>query len=187
MFVLEAPCIYEHGSLAILIEPALVLSLPSNFTPPPASWDTLQLIVPVGSSYKGGHYIVTYTSTYDCGQDLDPSNFRPWLLDHTKNLALTLDYPALTTPIDHLESFWPFLSCPQFHLTSSKFRLDCLTSLWPRSWVGVQLPMQCLPLKYSRKYGIWISLFSFNSSSCPRAVWLKIIVTCFIQWRSISS
>ena len=24
----------------------------------------------------GGHYIVAYTSTRDCGQDLDPSNFR---------------------------------------------------------------------------------------------------------------
>ena len=58
----------------------------------------------VASYYKGGgHYIVACTPTRDRGQDLDPSNFRAWPLDRTENLALTLDYPALTTPIDRLE------------------------------------------------------------------------------------
>ena len=53
------------------------------------------------------------TSTRNRGQDLDPSNFRAqWPLDRTENLALTLDYLALTTPINRLESLWLFLSCP---------------------------------------------------------------------------
>ena len=30
---------------------------------------------------------------------------------------------------------------------ASKFHHDHLTSLWPRSWVGVQSPMQCHPLE----------------------------------------
>ena len=93
---------------------------------------------------RGGHYISACTSTRDRGQDLDPSNFHAWPLDRIENLALTLDYRALTTPIDRLERLWPFLSC--LSLTAwpaSKFCLDRLTSLWPWSRVGVQSPMQC--------------------------------------------
>ena len=90
----------------------------------PSFWD-LAIFVPTNTlmtlSYAhvqlkqgGGRYIVACTSTH--GQDLDPSNFLAWPLNHTKNLALTLDYPALNTPIGHLESLWPFLSCPWFLL-----------------------------------------------------------------------
>ena len=66
------------------------------------------------SMIKGGHYIVACTSTRDRGQDLDPSNNRVWPLDTTENLALTPDYPALTTPIDRPKSFDRFSSCPRF-------------------------------------------------------------------------
>ena len=54
--------------------------------------------------YKGGHYIVACTPTCDHGRDLDPSIFRPSPLDRTENLVLTLDSPALTTPIDEVDS-----------------------------------------------------------------------------------
>ena len=84
----------------------------------------------------GGHYIVTCTSTRDRGQDLDPSNFCAWPLDHTENLALTLDCRALTTLINRLQTvsklppISTLITCP-----ASKFHLDCLTSLLPRSRV----------------------------------------------------
>ena len=90
---------------------------------------SLRFTVVLPQIIKGGHYIVACTSTHDHGQDLDPSNFCSWPLDHTEYLALTVDYPALTTPIDCLESLWLFLSCLDSYLdrlTSSKlkFRLD---------------------------------------------------------------
>ena len=52
---------------------------------------------------KGGHCIGDCTPTRDRGQDLDPANFHARPVDHIENLALTLDYRALTTPIDRLE------------------------------------------------------------------------------------
>ena len=93
----------------------------SNFT----GWSLDLILIPVTGvstagicvvfmTTRGRHYISTCTSTRDRGQDLDPSNFYAWPLDRTENLALTLDYRALTTPIDRLERLWPFLSCPWF-------------------------------------------------------------------------
>ena len=81
---------------------------------------------------RGWHYIGAYTSIHDRGQDLDPSNFYAWLLDHTENLTLTLDYPALTTPIERLERLWPFLSYPRFLAWPfDQLRTFTLTALTP--------------------------------------------------------
>ena len=87
--------------------------------------------------YKGGDTIIMIsacTSTRDRGQDLDPSNFHAWPLDRTENLALTLDYWALTTPIDRLERLWPFLSCPRFLAWPWPLDSDRLTSFKISPW-----------------------------------------------------
>ena len=67
-------------------------------------------------------------------QDLDPSDFRAWPFDHTENSALTLDYSALATPIEHLERLTVSKLASTVCLTTwpaSKFHLDCYTSLDP--------------------------------------------------------
>ena len=100
---------------------------------------------------RGRHYIVASTSTHDPGQNLDVSIFRAWSLDCTENSALTIDYSTLATPIKCLETFWSFLYKLAWAVClttwpAPKFRLHDLTSLWPRSRVGVQSSMQCHPL-----------------------------------------
>ena len=83
-----------------------------------------------GFNSKWGHYILVCTSTCNRGQDLDPSNFHAWPLDRAKNLALILDYLALITPIDCLESLWP-LAWPWFlPLPLDQLQKSALTT-WP--------------------------------------------------------
>ena len=57
---------------------------------------------------------------------------RLFSINHTHREALTFSKLAPTICL----TTWP----------ASKFGLDRLTSLWPRSRVGVQSPMQCHPL-----------------------------------------
>ena len=76
-----------------------------------------------------------------------PTRFRASPLDHTKNLALTLDYPALTTPIDRLESLWLWLSCPRFIPWPLDQLQNSTLTIWPHFDPGCRW-------EYSRLYSV---------------------------------
>ena len=134
-------------------------------------------------STRGWHYIVACTPTCNQVQDLDPSNFHAWPLDCTKNSALTLDYSSVNhahwVPGEALtvsKLVWAVCLTPW---PASKFRFDCLTSLWPRSWVGVQSPMQCHPLVvHPRSTVLYLEIVFLwgKSSACWYAAYLKTVL-----------
>ena len=122
---------------------------------------------------RGGHCICACTRIRDRGQDLDPRKFRPWPLDRRQKSTLTAWPTAYNAGKGCSNELWPLDFAVKFYLLTpwlpTKFRLDRLTSFWPRSRMWVQAHMQWPPLVASNK--LWVDCYSINFCVHEPPVW----------------